>query len=293
MEEISIEKWKRKKYDAQIRAPLDQAMALQPTHCKLCWTFKMSVTFSKIVVCTQPHKDVLSQAEIVDEDQFLMQPENDLFVDGRPQRELTNQGQSEAKQKPNPRVGLKLWKVLSMHQLGLCPVEISQVPLYAKLCEPNSGDELLYPSPTNFEFIVYQAKIDLIVVGEMAFLVMAKGLHHFSAFVHSVIGKTPRKPRLEQFPKVTCSVLTGQFNAAAPKWHASFTTYRPELVTWLHPVSGDEKLRERIKAGKGVTSAIDLCRYHGNKALEALESFPPSEARSALENIVFAVTRFS
>ncbi|XP_037699935.1 decaprenyl-diphosphate synthase subunit 2 isoform X2 [Choloepus didactylus] len=53
------------------------------------------------------------------------------------------------------------------------------------------------------------------------------------------------------------------------------------------------KLRDTIKAGKGVTSAIDLCRYHGNKALEALESFPPSEARSALENIVFAVTRFS
>lgn len=54
-----------------------------------------------------------------------------------------------------------------------------------------------------------------------------------------------------------------------------------------------QQLRETIKAGKGVTSAIDLCRYHGNKALEALESFPPSEARSALENIVFAVTRFS
>nr|XP_020025681.1 decaprenyl-diphosphate synthase subunit 2 [Castor canadensis] len=53
------------------------------------------------------------------------------------------------------------------------------------------------------------------------------------------------------------------------------------------------KLRETIKAGKGVTSAIDLCRYHGNKALAALESFPPSQARSALENIVFAVTRFS
>lgn len=53
-----------------------------------------------------------------------------------------------------------------------------------------------------------------------------------------------------------------------------------------------DKLRETIKAGQGVTSAIDLCRYHGNKALEALESFPPSEARSALENIVFAVTRF-
>ncbi|XP_069462668.1 all trans-polyprenyl-diphosphate synthase PDSS2 [Ambystoma mexicanum] len=53
------------------------------------------------------------------------------------------------------------------------------------------------------------------------------------------------------------------------------------------------KLEEAIKAGKGVTSAIDLCRFHGNKALEALEGFPPSEARSALENIVFAMTRFS
>uniref|UniRef100_A0A803TUB2 BEN domain containing 3 n=1 Tax=Anolis carolinensis TaxID=28377 RepID=A0A803TUB2_ANOCA len=51
------------------------------------------------------------------------------------------------------------------------------------------------------------------------------------------------------------------------------------------------KLREAIKAGKGVTSAIDLCRFHGNRALEALECFPPSEARSALENIVCAVTR--
>ncbi|XP_068135536.1 all trans-polyprenyl-diphosphate synthase PDSS2 [Hyperolius riggenbachi] len=53
------------------------------------------------------------------------------------------------------------------------------------------------------------------------------------------------------------------------------------------------KLQEAIKAGKGVTSAIDLCRYHGNKALETLHCFPPSKARSALENIVYAVTRFS
>nr|XP_020655953.1 decaprenyl-diphosphate synthase subunit 2 [Pogona vitticeps] len=52
------------------------------------------------------------------------------------------------------------------------------------------------------------------------------------------------------------------------------------------------KLQDAIKAGKGVTSAIDLCRFHGNRALEALECFPPSEARSALENIVYAVTRF-
>ncbi|OCT80402.1 all trans-polyprenyl-diphosphate synthase PDSS2 [Xenopus laevis] len=53
------------------------------------------------------------------------------------------------------------------------------------------------------------------------------------------------------------------------------------------------KLQKAIKAGKGVTSAIDLCCYHGDKALEALQCFPDSEARSALENIIYGVTRFS
>ncbi|NXQ19321.1 DLP1 synthase, partial [Peucedramus taeniatus] len=53
-----------------------------------------------------------------------------------------------------------------------------------------------------------------------------------------------------------------------------------------------QQLQEAIKAGKGVTSAIDLCRGHGNRALAALERFPPSEARDALANIVYAVTRF-
>ncbi|XP_058880624.1 all trans-polyprenyl-diphosphate synthase PDSS2-like isoform X2 [Acipenser ruthenus] len=52
------------------------------------------------------------------------------------------------------------------------------------------------------------------------------------------------------------------------------------------------KLWRAIKAGKGVSTAIDLCCYHGNKALEALKCFPPSEARSALESIAFAVTKF-
>ncbi|XP_074919962.1 all trans-polyprenyl-diphosphate synthase PDSS2 isoform X2 [Chelonoidis abingdonii] len=59
---------------------------------------------------------------------------------------------------------------------------------------------------------------------------------------------------------------------------------------WIKQI---RELQEAIKAGKGVTSAIDLCHYHGNRALEALECFPPSEARSALENMVYAVTRFS
>ncbi|XP_074846886.1 all trans-polyprenyl-diphosphate synthase PDSS2 isoform X2 [Carettochelys insculpta] len=59
---------------------------------------------------------------------------------------------------------------------------------------------------------------------------------------------------------------------------------------WIKQI---RELQEAIKAGKGVTSAIDLCHYHGNRALEALECFPPSEARSALENMVYAVTKFS
>ncbi|NXD25223.1 DLP1 synthase, partial [Spelaeornis formosus] len=58
---------------------------------------------------------------------------------------------------------------------------------------------------------------------------------------------------------------------------------------WLKQI---RELQEAIKAGKGVTSAIELCRCHGNRALAALQRFPPSEARDALANIVYAVTRF-
>ncbi|KAJ8287525.1 hypothetical protein COCON_G00001840 [Conger conger] len=52
------------------------------------------------------------------------------------------------------------------------------------------------------------------------------------------------------------------------------------------------KLRGTITAGTGVSSAMDLCGYHGNRALEAVRCFPPSEARSALENMAAAVTKF-
>lgn len=51
------------------------------------------------------------------------------------------------------------------------------------------------------------------------------------------------------------------------------------------------KLWLTIKMEKGVSKAMDLCSYHGNKALEAIKRFPPSEARSALENIATAVTK--
>ncbi|XP_061751731.1 decaprenyl-diphosphate synthase subunit 2 isoform X1 [Nerophis ophidion] len=52
------------------------------------------------------------------------------------------------------------------------------------------------------------------------------------------------------------------------------------------------KLLATVKSEKGVSSAVNLCCYHGNKALEAIQAFPSSEARSALENIASAVTKF-
>ncbi|NXM02068.1 DLP1 synthase, partial [Tyrannus savana] len=70
------------------------------------------------------------------------------------------------------------------------------------------------------------------------------------------------------------------------RWHCYCRT------TPTHCACVFRQLQEAIKAGKGVTSAIDLCRCHGNRALAALEHFPPSEARDALANIVCAVTRF-
>uniref|UniRef100_A0A667Y9K2 Prenyl (decaprenyl) diphosphate synthase, subunit 2 n=1 Tax=Myripristis murdjan TaxID=586833 RepID=A0A667Y9K2_9TELE len=55
---------------------------------------------------------------------------------------------------------------------------------------------------------------------------------------------------------------------------------------------GTTGLWAAVKSEKGVSSAVDLCCYHGNKALEAIQAFPSSEARSALENIASAVTKF-
>lgn len=52
------------------------------------------------------------------------------------------------------------------------------------------------------------------------------------------------------------------------------------------------KLLAAIKSEKGVSTAMDLCCYHGNKALEAIQAFPSSEARSGLENIASAITKF-
>lgn len=52
------------------------------------------------------------------------------------------------------------------------------------------------------------------------------------------------------------------------------------------------QLRGLIKMERGVSQALDLCSYHGNKALEAMKCFPPSESRSALENMACALNKF-
>ncbi|XP_051941772.1 decaprenyl-diphosphate synthase subunit 2 [Hippocampus zosterae] len=52
------------------------------------------------------------------------------------------------------------------------------------------------------------------------------------------------------------------------------------------------KLLAAVKSEKGLSLAVNLCCYHGNRALEAIQAFPSSEARSALENIASAITKF-
>ncbi|NWR31446.1 DLP1 synthase, partial [Tachuris rubrigastra] len=91
---------------------------------------------------------------------------------------------------------------------------------------------------------------------------------------------------LQPFVKESSSdTMAFSLNSAPAILHQEFLGRE----AWIKQI---RELQEAIKAGKGVTSAIDLCRCHGNRALAALEHFPPSEARDALANIVCAVTRF-
>ncbi|XP_010192548.1 PREDICTED: decaprenyl-diphosphate synthase subunit 2, partial [Mesitornis unicolor] len=103
---------------------------------------------------------------------------------------------------------------------------------------------------------------------------------------------------LQPFVKESCSdTMAFSLNSAPAVLHQEFLG-REAWIKQIREAHGKgnimdyKKLQEAIKAGKGVTSAIDLCRCHGNRALAALERFPPSEARAALANIVYAVTRF-
>uniref|UniRef100_A0A8C7YP86 Prenyl (decaprenyl) diphosphate synthase, subunit 2 n=1 Tax=Oryzias sinensis TaxID=183150 RepID=A0A8C7YP86_9TELE len=71
------------------------------------------------------------------------------------------------------------------------------------------------------------------------------------------------------------------------RWHQQL-----QQATTLSNQLDYSKLLATVKSEKGVSSALDLCCFHSNKALEAIKAFPSSKARSALENIAFAVTKF-
>ncbi|KAM7404028.1 hypothetical protein PAMA_004444 [Pampus argenteus] len=87
------------------------------------------------------------------------------------------------------------------------------------------------------------------------------------------------------------------FDAAPVVFHRQIVgqeRWRQQLQqsTTLRNQLNYSKLLAAVKSEKGVSSAVDLCCYHGNKALEAIQAFPSSEARSALENIASAITKF-
>uniref|UniRef100_A0A3B4YZ25 Decaprenyl diphosphate synthase subunit 2 n=1 Tax=Stegastes partitus TaxID=144197 RepID=A0A3B4YZ25_9TELE len=70
-------------------------------------------------------------------------------------------------------------------------------------------------------------------------------------------------------------------------------------VVFHRQIVGQERWHQQLQqkgrlklSEKGVSSVVDLCCYHSNKALEAIQAFPSSEARSALENIASAITKF-
>ncbi|XP_014851184.1 PREDICTED: decaprenyl-diphosphate synthase subunit 2 [Poecilia mexicana] len=103
---------------------------------------------------------------------------------------------------------------------------------------------------------------------------------------------------LQPFVKSRLGEMTSFSLSAAPvvfhrqivgkeKWHQQL-----QEAKTLRNQLDYSKLLAAVKSEKGVSSAVDLCRYHSNRALEAIQAFPSSEARSALENIASAVNKF-
>lgn len=98
-------------------------------------------------------------------------------------------------------------------------------------------------------------------------------------FVKSV---EPMSFSLSAAPVVFHQQIVGQ-----ERWH-----HQLQQATTTRNMLDFSKLLATVKSDKGVSSAVDLCCYHSNKALEAIQAFPASEARSALENMASAVTKF-
>ncbi|KAM6912785.1 all trans-polyprenyl-diphosphate synthase PDSS2 [Xenentodon cancila] len=100
-------------------------------------------------------------------------------------------------------------------------------------------------------------------------------------FMKSGVGE-PLKFSLSTAPVVFHRQIVGK-----ERWHQQL-----QQAKTLRNQLDYSKLLAAVKLEKGVSAAVDLCCYHSNKALEAIQAFPSSEARSALENIAFAITKF-
>lgn len=50
-----------------------------------------------------------------------------------------------------------------------------------------------------------------------------------------------------------------------------------------------EKIHSEIIRGPGLEKTKQLQKKHSDAALKVLENFPPSDARTALQNIIFAM----
>ncbi|CAJ1074051.1 decaprenyl-diphosphate synthase subunit 2 [Xyrichtys novacula] len=100
-------------------------------------------------------------------------------------------------------------------------------------------------------------------------------------FVKSSVGE-PLSFSLSAAPVVFHRQIVGQ-----ERWHQQLQQVQTQRNQLDY-----SKLLAAVKSEKGVSTAVDLCSYHSNKALEAIQAFPSSEARSALENIASAVTKF-
>ncbi|AWP16829.1 putative decaprenyl-diphosphate synthase subunit 2 [Scophthalmus maximus] len=100
-------------------------------------------------------------------------------------------------------------------------------------------------------------------------------------FVKRSVGE-PLSFSLSAAPVVFHRQIVGQ-----ERWHQQL-----QQAKTLRNQLDYSKLLAAVKSERGMSSTVDLCRYHGNKALEAIQAFPSSEARSALENIASAITKF-
>ncbi|XP_029349765.1 all trans-polyprenyl-diphosphate synthase PDSS2 isoform X1 [Echeneis naucrates] len=93
-------------------------------------------------------------------------------------------------------------------------------------------------------------------------------------FVKSSVGE-PVSFSLSAAPVVFHRQIVGQ-----ERWHQQLQQAKTQRNQLDY-----SKLLAAVKSEKGMSSAVDLCCYHGNKALEAIQAFPSSDARSALEAV--------